>query len=146
MSDFIDKVNQIVDEDTERKTLTNFLRNKHGIHSQKHIDFYIEFMKCGIAYKAYQKVFAPNMNRGTAAVAANRLFNKHKVNFLDFLIYAGHGPDSIVEALTALKDKDPDAYLKHLAKYGQYEVDKVEHSTKDNLPIQINIISQICNK
>lgn len=134
MSEILDKAQEVLDEEIERKNIRKFLKEEHSISSKREIEFYIEFIRTGQAYKSYQKIYAPTMKRGSAAVLANRIINKHKITFLDWLEYAGHGTDAITEALDQLREKDPDAYLKHITKFKQLDIQKVEHSGTINLP------------
>lgn len=102
--------------------------------TKKELDFYLEFIMTGKAYRSYQNAYDPEMGRATAAVLANRLLKKVKINFVDFLDYAGHGPDKISEALDALYEKDKDQYLKHITKLKQLDVQKIEHSGQIQMP------------
>jgi hypothetical protein len=122
------------------KYIKQELKEEFSNLTKRELDFYIEFIITGRAYSSYQKAFDPEMNRNTASTLANRLLHKVKINFVDFLEYAGHGPDRISEALDTLFDKDKDQYLKHITKLKQLDVQKVEHSGQIMLPT-INIVS-----
>ena len=111
------------------------------IKDKKHIDFYVEFMMTGNAYKSYQKIYSPEMSMGVAATLAGRLLKKVELNFTEFLDIAGHTDDKIAEALDELFEKDVDKYLKHITKLKQLEIQKVEHSGSIELPT-VNVITE----
>ena len=123
------------------KYLKSEMKEEFSNITKKELDFYLEFIMTGKAYRSYQKAFGEEMNRATSAVLANRLLKKVKINFLDFLDYAGHGPDKIAEALDSLFEKDKDQYLKHITKLKQLDVQKIEHSGSIQMPT-INIVSE----
>jgi len=128
------KAQQAVDASHTEKVMRAFLKEKYNIKNKRHIEFFIEFMKSGVAYKAYMKVYAPTMANNVARVMASKLMKQYDISFEDWLDYAGHGTDSINEALSALKDKNPDDYLKHITKLKQLDVKKVHVSGEIKMP------------
>jgi hypothetical protein len=87
-----------IDDDYTSKTLRKYLKDNYNITSRKEILFFIEFLKGGVAYKAYQQVYAPTMKENVARVMASKLVHKYNISFMEWLDYAGHGTDSINEA------------------------------------------------
>lgn len=139
-----DKAKEVITNDANIKALKYVkkeLKEQNANVTKKELDFYIEFMMTGKAYSSYKKVFDENMSRATAAVLANRLLKKVRISFVDYLDFAGHGPDKIAEALDKLFEKDPDKYLTHITKLKQLDVQKIQHSGSIEIPV-INIISE----
>jgi len=123
------------------KELALYLEDKYNISSKKHIAFFVEYIKTGVAYKAYQNVYGEHINMNSAAVMANRVLKKAKFSISDFLDNTGHGIESMMEVLETLKESDPKEYLKYTVKLRGLDTQKVEHSGKIELPTW-NIISE----
>ena len=139
----VEKAKQIITDNADNKALKYIkskLKSENQVLTKREIDFYIEFIKTGKIYKSYQKAFGEDISYQVAAVLGNRLLKKVKVDFLEFLEVSGHGPDKITEALDALFEKDKDAYLKHVTRLKQLDVQRIEHSGQIDIPT-INIVS-----
>lgn len=116
------------------KEVKKEIKAKYDKITKKELEFIMEFMISGKAYRSYQKVFNPKMSMTAASTSAHKLLKRIDVSFIDFLEYAGHGQDKIAEALDKLYDKDVDRYLHHVTKLKQLDVTKIQHSGSINIP------------
>lgn len=133
-----DKQNKIAEKD-----IADYLNSIYNFENKRELAFIIEYIKSGIAYKAYQKIYGEHITNGGAAVLANRILNKVKFRITDYLNLTGNGIESMMEALQTLKTSDPKEYLKYMTKLHGLDVQKTELTGSGGTPIQINIVSDI---
>jgi len=126
--DLLNKAQQIVDEKYQTKLLKSFLFDTYKIKQKHEVLFFMEFIKTGVAFSSYKTAYAPTMSDSVARTASSQLLKKRGVSFEDWLEYAGHGTDSITEALDVLKEKSPNDYLKHISTLKKLDVRRIEHS------------------
>jgi hypothetical protein len=106
-----------------------------GITTPKEMLFFEEYIRNGfIAYKAYQKVYG-SKNTNIASTLANRLLKK--VTFVDLLSLSGHGLDSMYEALTEVKKKQPAKYVEFQNKYRNLDTTNINHNVDGTLKVEI---------
>jgi hypothetical protein len=145
MSDeLLDKATEVVAERQNKKQdleLRKFIEEKYTFENKKEVAFVLEYIKQGVAYKAYQKVFGEHINNNSAAVSAHRILKKGDFKISDFLDFSGNSITTMMEVLERLKDDDPKEYLKYTVKLHGLDQQKIEHSGSIQLPI-INIITE----
>jgi hypothetical protein len=108
--------------------LKKWIDENYKIEDKKEIAFILEYIKCRVAYKAYQKVYGEHINKNSAGVSAHRILKKAGYNISDFLENSGHSVTSMMEVLDELRDSDPKEYMKYATKLHGLDTQKVEMS------------------
>lgn len=110
--------------------------------TEKERDFLYEYFKTGRSGAAYSKVFGI-MNKGSAAVMANRLIKNIGLKYEDLLEMHGHSMSDVLQVLTKLKTENPSDYIKYMIKFLGIEKAQTQINIQNNtlsMPT-INIIN-----
>lgn len=125
---------------SEETDLKKYIKEKFpDVRDKKQIAFFIKFIITGKAQASYMAVY-PDAKKNSASVLACNLLKNVNFTASDWLDFAGHTIESVTEALDSLKQSNPDAYLKHVIKLKQLDVQKIEHTGAITIP-DITIIT-----
>ena len=138
------KAQEAIDDKIYDDDVIIFIKERWGDDiKEKELQFILNLMKGMPMYKAYMDVAGVKTTSLRAAKnQAYRWARKLNIDFQELLEYSGHGTVEICEALDNLKERDEDAYLRHITKLKKLDVQRVEHSGSIQIPT-INIVTRV---
>jgi hypothetical protein len=122
------KAKQAVADKILNRDIRQYLNEHYPDVKGKHKTFLMFILRGYPVYKAYMLANNAEIPVSSAGSMGYRWLKKLKVPFDDLLEFAGHGSDQIAEALTDLKNKDSDGYLRHIIKLKKLDAERIEHS------------------
>jgi hypothetical protein len=128
MDELKKKAQEAVDDKIYNKDIKAYIKERWSDLKPKEVHFLMYLMKGYPGWKSYMMAQGTETSIEAAKVQAYRWTRKLDVSFDELLEFSGHGTDQIAEALTNLKAKDEDAYLRHIIKLKKLDVQKIEHS------------------